>query len=115
VFSIYVKMDYYCYLLYSTSIGMTYIGITNDLDKRLKKHNGILNGGAKATRKASDWEYRAQILFTEKTLALSFEWYAKHKTNINDKWVKTKGLDERLKRIDELLADDKFNTAKKIM
>ena len=107
-------MEYYCYLLYSPLKNVTYIGITNNVEERLKKHNGITSGGAKSTRKTSDWEYRAQVLFPDKELAMSFEWYAKHIKNVNNKWVKTKGLDQRLEIIDALLKLEKFKNCKKI-
>jgi predicted GIY-YIG superfamily endonuclease len=108
-------MEYYCYLLYSPLIQTTYIGITNNLDRRIKEHNGILRGGAKSTGKASDWQYKSKILFQEQEMAASFEWYAKHRKNSNDKWVKTKGLDERLKRFDQLLEQENFQKAIKIL
>ena len=43
---------YCCYLLISENekfLNHSYIGITNDLEKQLKKHNGLLSGGAKHT------------------------------------------------------------------
>jgi putative endonuclease len=37
--------------------GRTYTGVTNDLDRRLEQHNGLLPGGAKATRAYRPWRY----------------------------------------------------------
>lgn len=37
------------YLLISEIKNISYVGITTNLDKRLKQHNGIINGGAKFT------------------------------------------------------------------
>ncbi len=54
---------YYCYLIYSQTQNTSYIGITNNLDRRIKQHNNIINGGAKATRKATDWTYIKTVLF----------------------------------------------------
>lgn len=42
-------MSYFTYILKCTD-GTLYTGSTNDIDKRLKQHNGILKGGAKYTR-----------------------------------------------------------------
>lgn len=43
------------YLLRSTVESRTYIGVTVDVDRRLKQHNGELCGGAKATRRGRPW------------------------------------------------------------
>ncbi|CAJ1934191.1 unnamed protein product [Sphenostylis stenocarpa] len=44
------------YLLLSTNHPIkTYVGITNNFPRRLKQHNGELNGGAKASRAGRPW------------------------------------------------------------
>lgn len=95
----------YIYLLYSTSCNSTYIGITNDPDRRLKQHNGIISGGAKATRKVNDWIYD-RLYMIDDNHALSIEWYAKHKKTKNGKWTRTTGLKERRKRLDDLIQNE---------
>lgn len=40
---------YYVYLI-SCSDNSIYTGITNDIEKRIKQHNGVVKGGAKYTR-----------------------------------------------------------------
>lgn len=40
----------YCVYILKCSDNTLYTGITNDLEKRIKKHNGELAGGAKYTR-----------------------------------------------------------------
>ncbi len=37
------------YLLTSLNHNYSYVGITKNLEKRLKQHNGIIKGGAKST------------------------------------------------------------------
>ena len=37
------------------SSGRTYTGITTDLSRRLRQHNGELRGGARATRHGGPW------------------------------------------------------------
>lgn len=37
------------YLLTSLNHNYSYVGITKDLERRLKQHNGVLKGGAKST------------------------------------------------------------------
>jgi predicted GIY-YIG superfamily endonuclease len=102
-------MSYYCYLLIADND--TYIGITNNLEKRLEKHNGLIEGGAKATRKHNNWVFHTIIGdFADKGEAASFEWYAKHVQSKNGKWRRTdSGIDNKLKRINELLLMDKWN------
>lgn len=100
--------QYYCYLLISNN--KTYIGITNDLLLRIKKHNKILKGGAKSTSSLSNWQYHTIIgKFKNKGEALSFEWYWKHKYNKN-KWIRTKsGIKNKMTRLLELLLDDRWS------
>lgn len=43
------------YLLRSSKEPRTYVGITMDLERRLLQHNGVLAGGAKATRRGRPW------------------------------------------------------------
>ncbi|XP_027909843.1 structure-specific endonuclease subunit slx1 isoform X1 [Vigna unguiculata] len=44
------------YLILSTNHPIkTYVGITNNFPRRLKQHNGELNGGAKASRAGRPW------------------------------------------------------------
>lgn len=97
------KNNWYCYMIVSKSHkNHTYTGITNNLENRLKKHNS--GGGAKATRKFKDWEYFRTVKFATKSKASSFEWYWKHYKTRTGKWTRTRsGLDQKLKRLNELL------------
>lgn len=36
---------YCCYLIFDTISQRTYIGISNDFEKRLRQHNGEIKGG----------------------------------------------------------------------
>lgn len=95
-------MQFYCYLIVNEH-NHTYIGITNNLEKRIQQHNGILKGGAKATKKSKNWMYKIVVSGLNKQNACSFEWYWKH-NKINNVWKKTKsGLDNKIKRLNELL------------
>ena len=66
-------MDYVCYLLYSLDTHRTYVGITNNLARRLRQHNGELVGGARATRSSHEWRVLAIITGLDKRGALSVE------------------------------------------
>lgn len=104
---------YYCYLIVSQSHPTyTYIGITNNLEKRLKQHNGLLKGGAKCTRKFKDWIFFKIIKFTNedesisKSNACSFEWNVKHYKTSKGTWYRTKsGIENKIKRIYDIIDD----------
>ena len=71
-----INMYFYVYLLKSTSVGFnkTYVGYTNNLNKRLEKHNSNL--GDKST-KGYKWEFVYKKKFYSKSKALSFEYKLK--------------------------------------
>jgi putative endonuclease len=46
---------WWLYLLRSAA-GRHYVGISNDLDRRIAQHNGELPGGAKSTRAGRPWQ-----------------------------------------------------------
>ena len=84
--------SHFCYILQSTTSNRTYVGYTIDPIRRLKQHNGVLAGGAKAT-KNHEWELLTIVTspsFT-KHVALSFEWHVKH--------VKKHGVSGRVKAL----------------
>ena len=56
----------------------TYIGATLDVHRRLKQHNGLLSGGAKAT-KGRIWTRICHVTgFPNERSALQFEWAWKY-------------------------------------
>lgn len=73
-------MAYLCYLLKSVSQPtQTYVGVTNDLPRRLRQHNGELSGGAKSTRRYRPWSTVLHVEgFETRGQALQFEWAVKH-------------------------------------
>ncbi len=54
-------MTWFVYIIQSKPNGKLYTGIALDPDSRLRKHNGYLKGGAKATRSGRPW----MIVFLE--------------------------------------------------
>ena len=77
-------MVYYVYFIktldgYPTK---TYVGYTNNLNKRLEKHNSNL--GAKST-KGYKWEFVYKKKFYLKSKALSFEYKLKKDTKFRNK------------------------------
>ena len=71
-------MKYFVYLIVSTQSkyknGISYVGYTNNLKLRLKKHN--TNKGAKSTR-GFKWKIIYKKRFYDKRLAMSFEYKLK--------------------------------------
>lgn len=95
--------DYIIYLLINSINNYTYVGITNNPERRLRQHNGIIKGGAKYTKinkKNGIWDYYGFILGCEKSEALSIE----KKIHINTKKIKAKSnLERRLICINKIL------------
>lgn len=93
-----------CYLLATVSGSpKTYVGITPDLDRRLRQHNGELAGGAMAT-KGYKWERICHVKgFPDHRAALQFEWRWKQ---ISRRCVGGP-LERRLRALQELLFLDK--------
>ena len=100
------EKNYLIYLLINTVNSCTYIGMTNNIIRRIRQHNGELVGGAKYTKnKKNDGEWVIYGIITdlEKRQALSLE----KKIQIRSR--KTKGLtplDRRLNCISKLLEEE---------
>ena len=103
-------MSWKCYLLATTGGGFqkTYVGVTPDLERRLRQHNGEIAGGARATA-GRQWERIGHIRgFPDHRAALQFEWRWKQIT-------RRLGLGEPLRRrliaLQVLLGYDRATTA----
>lgn len=48
-------MAWTVYVLCSKALATTYVGVTNDLERRLEQHNGEQPGGARSTRGGRPW------------------------------------------------------------
>ena len=77
---------YYCYILRNTNplySNLTYNGITNNLSRRLRQHNGEIKGGAKSTKNKGIWYYLVIIecdLWESISDAMKFEYSVKYPT-----------------------------------
>lgn len=78
--------SYYVYLLYHPINNVSYIGITTDIDRRLKQHNKLLKGGAKyTTRFTPNWELITITDKMDKSNALKLEYKLKKYSGINER------------------------------
>ena len=102
---------YLCYLLYNND-NKTYIGSTNDFKRRLRQHNGELVGGAKYTtafKGEHGWSPIVKVEgFTDRCVALSFEWRMKKRRNNQNKLKPAKGLSARIINIFEIITEDQI-------
>ncbi len=88
------------YLLRSTTDFRTYVGATLDVDRRLRQHNGLISGGARATA-GGQWTRVCHITgFPHERAALQFEWAWKHFS----KKQSGSALTRRIKSLFELFA-----------
>lgn len=101
-------MAWQCYLLETvTGSPKTYVGITPDLDRRLRQHNGELAGGAAATHGRA-WRRVCHVTgFPDHKAALQFEWRWKQ---ISRRLVGNP-LERRLRALQTLLALDRPTSA----
>lgn len=89
------EKDYVVYLLTNTCNNRTYLGVTNNINRRLRQHNGEIKGGAKYTHSFKGtgcWQYYLQIHNVNKSQALSIERIAKNRRALGKNAV-----DRRLK------------------
>ena len=78
-------MGYSIYLLQHNT-GRTYIGITTDINRRVRQHNGELTGGAKATtRLGFGWVVKAILSTFDKSKALQLERLFKKKRGLQSR------------------------------
>jgi predicted GIY-YIG superfamily endonuclease len=98
---------WFCDLLVSED-GATYVGATVDPDRRLRQHNGLIKGGAKATaRKPGAWRRMCYVKgFPDNHAALQFEWRWK---SLSRKKVYDgmEPVQRRLEALRELMAFDR--------
>jgi len=62
----------------------TYVGVTNDIHRRLRQHNGHLAGGARYTKAHRPWFMHSLFELPSRREALSLEWKIKHQRRRSD-------------------------------
>jgi putative endonuclease len=98
-------MNYQIYLLTHSCNNCTYIGITNNLQRRLRQHNNEIVGGARYTKMkkgSGSWNIYGTISNLDKSTALSLE---RKLHNISKKAKGKTPLEKRLSSIEMILHD----------
>lgn len=93
---------YLVYLLRCENL--SYVGMTNDIFKRLRQHNGEIKGGARYTSKRKGW-YPVMIIdgFQDMKSAMQCEWRLKRGK---------KGVNGRIKYLNKFLMNNECWTSK---
>ena len=93
------------YLIYNKNY--SYAGVTPNAEKRIKKHNQELPGGAKYTQMVGKgWQYICQVHgFKNKIDALKFEWAVKHCAPKKDT-----GVYNRIRKLEKVLNREKWTS-----
>jgi predicted GIY-YIG superfamily endonuclease len=98
-------MSFSCYCLVSEK-GRTYVGFSTNVDRRLRQHNGELQGGARATH-GSSWNRIITVTgFPTQQAALQFEWKWKRLT----KGQRGPAVERRCQALLELLNSEQSTT-----
>ena len=93
---------YCCYIIENKR--SSYVGITNNTEKRLRQHNSEISGGAKYTSlKGPGWKYVCIINNLDKITSMQLEWAIKHEEPIN-----ASGICNRIKKMVSVLNKKRF-------
>lgn len=105
---------WYCYILKSQDpnyLNYTYNGSTNNIVKRLRQHNGEINGGAFRTRIRRPWQYIAILRgMPNHQNALSCEWRIRYPTGNRKKSTRFSGVKGRIIGLNEVLMLEKWTS-----
>ena len=95
----------YCFYLLLSANSRTYTGITTDLQRRLRQHNGEIKNGAAATRAGRPWRvvFSAEG-FADRGQALQFEYSARR----SESGSMVSGLQPRCDNLRRLLNTSKW-------
>ena len=94
--------SYNLYLLENSTSSRTYLGITNNLERRIRQHNRELVGGAKYTtafKGDGEWKYHLYISNLTKSESLSIERSVKN----TKKGLKGTPIERRIQAINKYL------------
>jgi len=97
--------NWVCYIIENN--GFTYVGVSNNAEKRLRAHNCEISGGAKyTTSKGAGWKHICIISgFPTKIESMQFEWALKHVPPRN-----AGGITNRIKKLLKLLNKERWTS-----
>jgi predicted GIY-YIG superfamily endonuclease len=99
-----MRVMYYCYIINNVN-DRTYNGYTVNLDRRIRQHNGVIKGGAKATSGRGPWEF-CLILTSDCwdciSIAMQHEWSIKYPTRRRPRPKEYNGVMGRLKSFTQI-------------
>lgn len=102
-----MKKEWVVYLLKSDISNRTYIGATNNFNKRLRQHNGEIKGGARYTSSNRPWNCVLIISgLIDKSIALCLEWRLKR----NRKMKPLTGLKNRIYNVFDIINMERFTS-----
>ncbi len=95
------ESEWFVYVLTSPRSTIPYIGKSNNLERRLRQHNGELVGGARRTRKnAGCWVRELHISgFPDERAALQFEWRFQRERKNGPTGKKVSPLDKAIRAL----------------
>jgi len=76
----------------------SYVGVTNNIARRIRQHNGEIVGGARYTSMHAPWRVYAMFQLANRHDALSLEWKVKHRKRASD----GTGIDGRVHAVKRL-------------
>ena len=93
---------YFCYIIENGH--SSYVGITNNREKRLRQHNSEISGGAKYTSlRGPGWKYVCIINNLDKITSMKLEWAIKHEQPVN-----ASGICNRIRKLMSVLNKERF-------
>lgn len=99
---------WFCYLIESDE-GYTYNGMTNNISRRLRQHNGQLKGGAFKTQKGTRWQYKALLTgFEDQINCLQCEWRIKYPFGKHRSASKPRKMSQRIRALAQVLCLPKW-------
>jgi predicted GIY-YIG superfamily endonuclease len=106
-----VESKPWCVYLLATEEGQTYVGATVDPDRRLRQHNGLIGGGARATAarvgQGLAWRRMCYVSgFPDNHAALQFEWRWKSLSRKKE-LTSLDPVSRRMEALQQLLALDR--------
>ena len=105
------ELNWSVYMLTCCNNKRTYIGASNNPERRLRCHNGELSGGAKCTKMFRPWKHIFIIEKLNKIQALQLEWRLKKWTSKKTgKIVNCPGIKNRTNNLFTVLNLDKWTS-----